>query len=71
MQTGKTLVKRLVEVEDMPITSKLVCNRASLKTKPKRVKDLVDRLSRAVAEAKSNRGSGAGASLTGLWGVKK
>jgi len=51
VQTGETLRKNgLVEVEDvMPITSKLVCNRASLKTKPKRVKDLVDRLSRAVA----------------------
>lgn len=54
VQTGETLRKNgLVEVEDvMPITSKLVCNRASLKTKPKRVKDLVDRLSRAVTEAK-------------------
>jgi len=51
VQTGETLRKNgLVEVEDvMPITSKLVCNRASLKTKPKRVKDLVDRLGKAVA----------------------
>lgn len=51
VQTGETLRKNgLVEVEDvMPITSKLVCNRASLKTKPKRVKDLVDRLGQAVS----------------------
>lgn len=54
VQTGETLRKNgLVEVEHvMNITSKLVCNRASLKTKPKRVKDLVDRLSKAVAQAK-------------------
>ena len=51
VQTGETLRKNgLVEVETiMQITSKLVCNRASLKTKPKRVKDLVERLGRAVA----------------------
>lgn len=51
VQTGETLRKNgLVEVEDvMNVTSRLVCNRASLKTKPKRVKDLVDRLSKAVA----------------------
>lgn len=49
VQTGETLRKNgLVEVEDvMHVTSKLVCNRASLKTKPKRVKELVDRLSKA------------------------
>lgn len=54
VQTGETLRKNgLVEVETiMPITSKLVCNRASLKTKPKRIKDLVDRLSKALAEGK-------------------
>lgn len=52
VQTGETLKKNgLVEVETiMDVTSKLVCNRASLKTKPKRVKDLVERLARAVAE---------------------
>lgn len=51
VQTGETLRKNgLVEVETiMQITSKLVCNRASLKTKPKRVKDLVERLGRAVS----------------------
>lgn len=50
VQTGETLRKNgLAEVEDvMRITSKLVCNRASLKTKPKRVKELVDRLAKAV-----------------------
>lgn len=52
VQTGETLRKNgLVEVETMmDVTSKLVCNRASLKTKPRRVKELVDRLARAVAE---------------------
>jgi len=52
VQTGETLRKNgLVEVETMmEVTSKLVCNRASLKTKPRRVKELVDRLARAVAE---------------------
>ena len=51
VQTGETLKKNgLIEVEDvMQITSKLVCNRASLKTKPKRVKEVVEKLSRAVA----------------------
>jgi ATP phosphoribosyltransferase len=50
VQTGETLKKNgLVEVEDvMDVTSKLVCNRASLKTKPKRVKELVSRLAGAV-----------------------
>ncbi len=50
VQTGETLKKNgLVEVEDvMNVTSKLVCNRASLKTKPKRVKELVTRLAGAV-----------------------
>ncbi len=52
VQTGETLRKNgLVEVEHiMDVTSRLVCNRASLKTKPKRVKELVDRLSAAVAK---------------------
>ena len=51
VQTGETLRKNgLVEVEHiMHITSKLVCNRASLKTKPRRVKELVDSLARAVS----------------------
>ncbi|MBI5562875.1 MAG: ATP phosphoribosyltransferase [Deltaproteobacteria bacterium] len=55
VQTGETLRKNgLVEVEDiMQVTSKLICNRASLKTKPKKVKDLVERMGRAVgAKAK-------------------
>jgi len=55
VQTGETLRKNgLVEVEDiMQVTSKLICNRASLKTKPKRVKELVERLAKAVgAKAK-------------------
>ena len=53
VQTGETLRKNgLVEVEHiMNITSKLVCNRASLKTKPRMVKALVDSLGKAVAEA--------------------
>lgn len=52
VQTGETLKKNgLVEVEHiMNITSKLVCNRASLKTKPRMVKALVDSLGKAVAE---------------------
>lgn len=51
VQTGETLRKNgLVEVETiMDVSSKLVCNRASLKTKPKKVKNLVDRLASAVA----------------------
>lgn len=50
VETGATLKENgLVEVETiMEITSKLVCNRASLKTKPRRVKELVNRLSEAV-----------------------
>ncbi len=58
VQTGETLRKNgLVEVEDvMDITSKLVCNRASLKTKPRRVKELVDRLTKAVREAGKKQG---------------
>lgn len=54
VQTGETLKKNgLVEVEDvMEISSKLVCNRASLKTKPRRVKELVDNLGKALARMK-------------------
>jgi ATP phosphoribosyltransferase len=50
VETGETLKKNgLVEVEDiMQISSRLVCNRASLKTKPRRVKELVERLGDAV-----------------------
>jgi ATP phosphoribosyltransferase len=53
VQTGETLKKNgLVEVEHiMNITSKLVCNRASLKTKPRLVKSLVDSLGKAVSAA--------------------
>jgi len=52
VQTGETLRKNgLVEVEHiMDISSRLVCNRASLKTKPRKVKELVDRLSVSVAK---------------------
>ena len=37
----------------MPISSRLICNRASLKTKPKRVKEIVDRLSVALQTIKN------------------
>ncbi|MBI5238317.1 MAG: ATP phosphoribosyltransferase [Deltaproteobacteria bacterium] len=49
VQTGETLKKNgLVEVEEiMKISSRLVCNRASLKTKPKRIKGLVEMLKKA------------------------
>ncbi len=52
VETGETLKKNgLVEVETMmEISSKLVCNRASLKMKPKRIKGLVERLARAVEQ---------------------
>ncbi len=51
VQTGETLRKNgLVEVETiMEVTAKLVCNRASLKTKPSRIKDFIERL-RGVVE---------------------
>ncbi len=57
VQTGETLRRNgLVEVEDvMQITSKLICNRASLKIKPRVVKGLVDRLSKAVANNRGNQ----------------
>ncbi len=50
VETGETLRKNgLVEVEDiMPVTSKLICNRASLKTRPERIKGLIERLSGAI-----------------------
>ncbi|MBI3755213.1 MAG: ATP phosphoribosyltransferase [Deltaproteobacteria bacterium] len=48
--TGETLRKNgLVEVEEiMKVTSKLICNRASLKTKPERIRELVDGLKEVV-----------------------
>ncbi len=50
VETGDTLRENgLVEVEDiLEVTSRLICNRASLKTKPKRVKEIVERLSGVV-----------------------
>ncbi len=52
VETGETLRKNgMVEVETiMDISSKLVCNRASLKMKPKRIKELVARLAHAVGQ---------------------
>jgi len=52
VETGETLKKNgMVEVETiMDISSKLVCNRASLKMKPKRIKELVERLAKAVEQ---------------------
>ena len=52
VQTGETLKRNgLIVVEEiMEITSKLVCNRASLKTGPGRIKELVDRLGDAVGK---------------------
>jgi len=50
VQTGETLKRNgLVEVEEiMKVTSKLICNRASLKTKPDRIKAIVDGLKKAI-----------------------
>jgi ATP phosphoribosyltransferase len=50
VETGETLKQNgLIEVEDiMEITSRLICNRASLKTKPKRVKEIINQLGKAV-----------------------
>ena len=50
VQTGETLRRNgLVEVEEiMKVTSKLICNRASLKTKPDRIKAIVDGLQKAI-----------------------
>jgi ATP phosphoribosyltransferase len=52
VQTGETLKKNgLVEVETiMEVTSRLVVNRASLKTKPGRIKEMVERLSGAFSK---------------------
>lgn len=51
VETGETLKKNgLVEVETiMEVTSSLIVNRASLKTKPRRVKEVVERLSGVVS----------------------
>ncbi len=50
VETGATLKENgLVEVETiMEVTSRLVVNRASLKTKPRRVREIVERLTSAV-----------------------
>jgi len=50
VQTGETLKRNgLVEVEEiMKVTSKLICNRASLKTKPDRVKEIVGSLKKVI-----------------------
>jgi len=50
VQTGETLKRNgLVEVEElMKVTSKLICNRASLKTKPERIKAIVDSLKKVL-----------------------
>ena len=54
VQTGETLrTNGLSEVETiMDVTSRLVCNRASLKTKPKRLKTLIEALRKTVAKRK-------------------
>ena len=48
--TGETLRRNgLVEVEEiMKVTSKLICNRASLKTKSERIRELVDGLKQKI-----------------------
>jgi len=53
VETGETLKKNgLVEVEDiMTVSSKLICNRASLKTKPVRIKGLIERFATAIDAA--------------------
>ncbi len=50
VETGETLKQNgLVEVEDiMEVTSRLVCNRASLKTKPKRIRAFIESLEKVV-----------------------
>jgi ATP phosphoribosyltransferase len=62
VETGETLRKNgLVEVEDiMHVSSKLICNRASLKTRPARIKGLIERLSAAM-EARAAQEDAAGA----------
>lgn len=50
VETGETLKSNgLVEVETiMDITSAMVCNRASLKTRPRRIKEFLERLSAVI-----------------------
>ena len=59
VETGETLKKNgLVEVETiMEVTSRLIVNRASLKTKPALVKELVEKLSVLVNEAAEKKGT--------------
>ncbi len=53
--TGETLKRNgLVEVEEiMKVTSKLICNRASLKTKPEKIRGLIDALKEKVSQPPS------------------
>ncbi|MFQ5585224.1 MAG: ATP phosphoribosyltransferase [Thermodesulfobacteriota bacterium] len=53
VSTGETLRKNgLIEVDEiMKVTAKLICNRASLKTKPERIKEIIEGLRRAVVSA--------------------
>ncbi|MCK5235761.1 MAG: ATP phosphoribosyltransferase [Deltaproteobacteria bacterium] len=50
VETGETMRQNgLIEVETiMEVSSRLIVNRASLKTKPKRVKSLVEKLSKVI-----------------------
>lgn len=56
VETGETLKKNgLVEVEDiMTVSSKLICNRASLKTRPDRIRGVIERLSAAIEAEEGN-----------------
>jgi ATP phosphoribosyltransferase len=53
VQTGKTLRRNgLSEVETiMEVASKLITNRASMKTKPERIKEVIEKLERAIARS--------------------
>jgi ATP phosphoribosyltransferase len=48
--TGETLKKNgLIEVEEiLKVTSKLICNRASLKTKPERIREIIEKLKQVI-----------------------
>ncbi len=48
--TGETLKKNgLIEVEEiLKVTSKLICNRASLKTKPERIREVIEKLRQVI-----------------------
>jgi len=50
VSTGETLKKNgLIEVDEiMRVTAKLICNRASLKTKPQRIKKVIEGLRKAL-----------------------